>query len=100
MLSTVILYFPALLIFLHWSSLGIFAKHSHQQTVGQPIKVSNPSREVYHKENTENPCPGLVATLQSPLTLAYLLPQATVMVIGWWRGLGLSTLYTLIIQAS
>lgn len=87
MLSTLIL-FPSSAPFLHYSSSGIFAQHIPViRLLTQHITVSNPPGEVYQKENTENPCPGLVATLKELMDLGPVLSQATAMdllvVWGW-----------------
>lgn len=83
--------FPRSASVLHYSSLGTFAKHIHViKPFTQHIKVSNSPGEVYQKENTENPCPGLAAPLKELINLGLGLSQATGMVFVGSVGLGLA----------
>lgn len=83
-LSTLSLCCPALLVFLHYSPLGISLKHILAvRPFAQHIEVSNLPGEVDHKENTEHPCPGLVATLKQLIVLGLVLSQAKHLLVAW-----------------
>lgn len=56
----------------------------------QHTEVSNLPGAVHHKENTEHPCPGLVATLEELIVLGLVLSQTTVLASVGSVGLGLA----------